>query len=181
MCTFADVDVPDYIDEIQSHVLGIIVGLMHSYQLTTKHVQARSEYVRSLNPNNVSHVYQELVSEEEEEEEAEETEEKDDSSPHESWGDRCYTEVEVVETDQPLYVSTRRQFCETMQKGIKICPRYSTCESIDCKNFHVRSEHICKHVTRGNYCDNNSCDLIVIRACRKGTRCRDAECSFRHQ
>jgi hypothetical protein len=91
------------------------------------------------------------------------------------WGD---LELEPMKT--PLIVTTRREFCNAMQNGIKICPRYSTCVNPHCKSFHVPSDRICPHVTRGSYCENSQCDLIVIRACRKGKRCNDSGCSFRH-
>jgi hypothetical protein len=80
----------------------------------------------------------------------------------------------------PVYVSTRGQFCTAMQNRIRICPRYSTCTNNQCENFHIKPEHICPHVVRGSYCDNKECELIVIRACRKGNKCKSSECSFRH-
>lgn len=151
-------DTIDYIDEIQSHVLGIIVGLMNSYHITPKHVAGRFEYIQTLNSEQISSYY-------------------DNELP-------AHPEPEVAQSveveEEPTYVSTRRQFCSAMQKGLRICPRYANCEDVKCKNFHVLAEYICPHVTKGSYCDQEGCELIVIRACRKGKNCNDPECSFRH-
>ena len=198
------------IDEVQSHILGVIASLMRSYNLKTNQVEARYHYVTSLNQNEVTPFYVESTSpvksedsEEEvnnitpitstkswadyEDEDDDDDDDDDDSievnlSPmdvdNESDG---LAEEEETKDDSPLYVSTRRQFCSTMQQGIKICPRYSTCTNKFCNHFHVRDEHICPHITRGSYCDTEGCEMIVIRACRKGKRCNDPDCSFRHK
>lgn len=181
-----------YIDSIQSHILGVIVGLMNSYGLDLQHVQARYEYVQTLNPDDVTHTYTSPI-----EDELTEVPEMKSISKGSDWYDSDDditdnvpdTEDESKEDDRgsidddsvyPLRVSTRRQFCSMMQRGIKICPRYSTCSDPDCGNFHVDPQSICPHVTRGSYCDKDGCELIVIRACRKGRKCNDSECSFRH-
>lgn len=196
----------DPIDEIQSHILGVLTGLMISYNLNPDQVKARYDYILSLSPQDISNVYQSP---------SQPTGEIDVNnltplSAGRSWGDynddieasidsndylmdiddvgsesivsEESIESEVSnETPDTIYVSTRKEFCSTMQKGIRICPRYSTCKDAFCKNFHVKDEHICPHVTRGSYCDTEGCDLIVIRACRKGRKCNDSECSFRHR
>ena len=184
---------PEPIDEIQSHILGVIVGLMNSYALNPAHVQQRYEYVSSLEKHETTNSYLDACDNE------------DlippiaDSDTKPSWADMCDEEDsdeyhnKEYETsssendenssepeDAPLYITTRREFCNAMSKGIKICPQYSTCSDDACKNFHIESQHICPHITRGSYCDNNTCDLIVIRPCRKGKRCSDPKCSFRH-
>ena len=188
----------DPVDDIQSHMLGVITGLMSSYNLNPVQVQARYEYIMSLSDNEITHSYQEPNVQEPivEEQTTLNFESLKPIANSKSWADYSdednYIEDEnssedtedLTSDDQdssPLFVSTRKQFCATMQKGIKICPRYSTCCDTECKSFHVKDEHICQHVTRGSYCDNNECELIVIRACRKGNKCKDSECSFRHR
>lgn len=47
----------DPVDEIQSHMLGVIAGLMTSYSLNPAHVEARFEYIMSLAPNDVTNTY----------------------------------------------------------------------------------------------------------------------------
>jgi hypothetical protein len=99
-----------------------------------------------------------------------------------SWADLCYESDGSAEpVGLKLYVTTRRDFCSTMARGVKICPRYSTCGDDGCANFHIKPEYICGHVTKGSYCDTEGCDRIVIRACRRGKKCNDSECSFRHR
>lgn len=193
----------DPIDEIQSHILGVITGLMIGYGLNPAHVDARFGYITSLPPGETRTTYQGLdeASEASEGEASEESEVSEilinDLTPIDagiSWGDMendsdpydvSSLEVSESENDEedegPLYVTTRKQFCSTMQRDIRICPRYSTCENKYCKNFHVKEQYLCPHVTRGSYCDVEGCDLIVIRACRKGKRCNESECSFRHK
>lgn len=178
------------IDEVQSHILGVIAGLMTSYSLNPSHVQARYKYVNSLAKVDVTNSYLESLPFKGESEET--TEDSDASSEHGSvveegkkmsWGDRCMSsdeELDPIEDIDVLYVSTRRQFCNAMQKGIRICPRYSQCDDNQCESFHIRQKHICPHVTKGNFCNIDGCELIVIRACRKGKRCNDRNCSFRH-
>ncbi len=135
----------DYIDEVQSHMLGLVVSIMSNYHLTFKHVQDRFEYV-----NQVSDA----------------------------------EEAPVENTPEPkknlLYVSHRREFRDALSKGIKICANYMDCSSNNCTKFHVKKEHLCPHAGRDNYCDQDDCDKIVIKACRKGARCNDSSCSFRH-
>ena len=196
------------IDEIQSHILGVITGIMVGYNLNPDHVQARYEYVISLQPNEIVNSYQETAEPTEETTTLHQINNLTPISVGRSWADYDNDDAisidvsrmdideqdilseesnlsetssdNTVDTNTPVYVSTRKQFCATMQKGVKICPRYSSCQDSFCKNFHVMNEHICPHVTRGSYCDTDGCDLIVIRACRKGKRCNDSECSFRH-
>ncbi len=157
------------IDTIQSHILGVIAGLMTSYNLNPAHVQARYEYILETPEHELNSKYESPIQRE-----------IDElgllpalpSSPSDS--------SLTNEFMEPLYVCTRREFCAALNNGVKICPRYSSCDNYECTNFHVLQQYICPHVTRGNYCDNNECELIVIRACRKGKRCNDEDCSFRH-
>lgn len=185
------------IDEIQSHILGVIVGLMNNYQLTSEQVQDRFEYVASLElyPNTTYIDYKNQQTQTQEEEFTQEeptrlvwadlsSEEEDaailDFEPEVSSSD---SDVDTVQasTQTKIQVKTRREFCAAMSNGIKICPKYANCNKDHCKNFHIKQKYICSHNTRGSYCDNNDCELIVIRPCRKGKRCHDSECSFRHK
>ena len=200
----------DPVDEIQSHMLGVIAGIMTHYCLNPAQVESRYEYILSLTPNDITTTY--IMVDEPTVEPTAPVSEVNDLSPvsaGRSWADYdtsdddvsdnqgcsqettsehplaiCNNENPDVGDDQtsdgPEYVRNRREFCAIMHKKIRICPRYSTCIDIACGNFHVKPEHICPHVTRGIYCDTEGCDLIVIRACRKGKRCNDSECSFRH-
>lgn len=183
------------IDEVQSHILGVIVGLMNNYELTPSQVNDRFDYVASLElyPNTTYIEYKNH-----------QTQPKASEPPQEEptrlvWADLSSEEDDVLldlETDissddsdvdtihnptEKIQVKTRREFCAAMSNGIKICPKYSNCSKDRCKNFHIKQKYICSHNTRGSYCDNNDCELIVIRPCRKGKRCHDPECSFRHK
>ena len=209
----------DPVDEIQSHILGVITGLMSSYNLNPAQVQARYEYVLSLQESDINRSYQPISDDSTECESSGEEpcstisgsiswENFPSLDKSKSWADysddeeenlmventiRAYsnqTQLSSDDTDEvedevedciPIFVSTRKQFCNTMQQGVKICPRYSTCHDSECKNFHIKEKHICQHVNRGSYCDTVGCELIVIRACRKGKKCKDSECSFRHR
>lgn len=187
------------VDEIQSHMLGVIVGLMSNYNLTPDQVQDRYEYVLSLNvyPNTT---YVEYKNRQTQTQTEPEVSYENENSPNNRlvWADLSSEEedaailefaadIESEESDSDqideskIQVKTRREFCTAMSNGIKICPKYSSCKKLHCKNFHIKSKYICSHNTRGNYCDNGDCDLIVIRPCRKGKRCHDPECSFRHR
>ena len=211
----------DPIDEIQSHILGVITGLMSSYNLNPAQVEGRYEYVMSLQESDINRSYEPIQTDcETSEEEPCSTnttisgsiswEEFPSIDKSKSWADysddednlmveetlRAYSnqtelssddnndedeDEDGEEKDSPIFVSTRKQFCNTMQQGIKICPRYSSCHDGECKNFHIKEKNICQHVNRGSYCDTVGCELIVIRACRKGKKCKDTECSFRHR
>lgn len=178
----------EYIDEVQSHILGVITGLMVSYKLNPRHVEERYEYILSLPTETHYQPYEaasgeELHSSEDESSSSESSGssislEIDENPTKVLWGDMEDSDTDNVEK---INVTTRREFCDAMNKGIKICPRYSSCYNPKCKHFHISNEYICPHVTRGSYCDNNGCELIVIRPCRKGKRCNDPECSFKHK
>ena len=84
------------------------------------------------------------------------------------------------QTDKKMYVAHRRAFRDAISNGIKICSHYNDCTDDHCLRFHVLRENLCPHAGRNNYCDHASCDKIVIKACRKGRRCTDTSCSFRH-
>lgn len=189
----------DNVDEVQSHILGVITSLMTSYALDPTQVSKRYDYVRALPAKEIAHLnsltYLEYKNNSDSDSsdmniDANGNESPDDvggyntavSSKSSSWADLCYESDQSMESNNDkIFVSTRREFRNTMTKGIKICPKYSTCENVDCKNFHILPHHLCPHDTRGSYCENNQCDKIVIRACRKGKRCNDSNCSFRHR
>ena len=195
------------IDEVQSHILGVSAGLMVSYGLTPAQLEERYNYIISLSQEQITNVYEQpnqesednqIVPEEEQEVKTPckpippistttrwaDYESEDECIFHLDMSDKSKEEKDSDEEDfktvPPLYVTTRRDFCGMMQKGIKICPRYSTCANEQCKNFHIQPEYICSHVNKGSYCDAEGCDLIVIRPCRKGKKCNDPDCSFRH-
>ncbi len=177
-----------FIDEVQSHILGVISGLMLNYGLNPLHVRERYEYVKSVSSNETYPVYHSEVSTASNEESQNSSlSSTDDYISHSTSSSMDNDSLESEMSDDndyqviPLYVSTRRQFCDAMNKGIKICPRYSTCENQTCRHFHIESRFICPHVTRGSYCDVSTCELIVIRPCRKGRRCNDPDCSFKHK
>lgn len=155
-----------YIDEIQDHVLGIIISMMSNYRLTPDHVKVRYDYLVELYKNYSADAATQAPAEETEAEESSESSESDNESNESTSG--------------PLFVSTRREFCHAMSSGVKICPKYSTCVESSCKNFHIEPQYLCPHMTRGSYCEHTDCELIVIRPCRKGKRCNDNDCSFRH-
>ena len=162
----------DSVDSVQYHILGVIHSLMDSYGLSNSDLSWYVSYINSIPKERITHNYKEYSAYYPTTHETEKTETFSDDDKKDDSGEPL---------KYPIYVTTRREFCNTMHKGIKICPKYSTCTNAECKHFHIESKYICPHVTRGSYCDHNECELIVIRACRKGKRCNDADCSFRHQ
>lgn len=160
----------DSVDYTQYHMLHIITGIMNGYNLNPAQVQAHFDYVNSLSPETINTKYNK----------------EDWSQPQimlselsESSSDDH--EEKTVETEEPLYVETRRDFCLALGNKKKICPSYSSCTEPSCGYFHIRPEFICPHVSRGSsFCEEDGCELIVIRACRKGKNCNAEKCSFRH-
>lgn len=141
------------VDDTQMHMLGVVRMIMRNYNLSSETLSWYLEHVENLDTTVISSSYDDYLKAKEE-----------------------YNKL----NSGPTYVTTRREFCSVMSKGIKICPRYSSCDDENCKNFHIKEQYICQHVTRGSYCDRPDCDLIVIRPCRKGKRCNDPDCSFKH-
>ena len=78
-----------------------------------------------------------------------------------------------------IWIKSRREFKERIGSGIKICPNYSDCELEECANFHIKPDYICDHAV-DDYCHNNQCEKIIIKKCRKGKKCKDNSCSYRH-
>ncbi len=164
-------------DQIKFSMMNIVYWLSNSYGITMDDIAQHQCYVESLNITEAQYSYEGYCKWLE-----------DNSSDQTNISDTEYsinnsddaeTETES-ETDKPIYVATRRDFRKIMNEGIKICPRYSSCVNEECKNFHILPEHLCPHNPRGSYCDHDDCDLIVIKPCRRGRRCNDSECSFRH-
>ena len=101
--------------------------------------------------------------------------------------DNGYTEEQIMnqlkydeKNDKKMYVAHRRDFRDALSSGTKICANYIDCTDDECVRFHVLPENLCQHAGRNNYCSETHCDKIVIKACRKGKRCNDSTCSFRH-
>lgn len=159
----------DTVDTIQFHMLHLIAGIMDGYNLNPAQVQAQYESVISLKQENVN-----TTNKYDPEVWAQPTVEISDST------EDSHSDDSDSADERPMFVETRREFCLALSNGKKICPSYSSCASVKCKYFHINPEFICNHVTRGSYCDEENCELIVIRACRKGKRCNDDQCSFRH-
>jgi hypothetical protein len=155
-------------------MLGVIAGMMKSFNLTLDQVAHHYEYIMNLNENEITGEYIPI----------------EPSSSSDSGGyagsaeytDSQKNDLSESESDdhKSIYVKTRREFCTAMSKGIRICPKYSTCVDSSCDNFHIAPENICNHVTRGNYCDDSECEKIVIKACKRRQKCTDDQCSFRH-
>ncbi len=162
-----------YPDEIKFNTMNIIYWLSNSYEISIDDLVQHKCYIDSINLAETSYSYEGYCRWIE-----------DNSSDQTNISDTVYSIDDSNETEseveQPIYVSTRRDFRKIMNEGVKICPRYSSCVDSDCKNFHILPEHLCPHNPRGSYCDRDDCDLIVIKPCRRGRRCNDSECSFRH-
>ncbi len=140
------------VDEVQSHMLGLIVSIMSNYSLTPKFVQDRFEFIEQMRTNCSTNY-------------SSSTDSVDDSGPK---------DLDL------LYVSNRREFKNALSKGIKICSRHEECGDHHCAKFHIKKENLCPHAGRDNYCDEVRCEKVIIKACRKGNHCHDTACSFRH-
>jgi hypothetical protein len=165
------------VDHIQYHILGVIHSLIKSYNLTIEQVSKHHEYILSFPEESLIHDYATMC----DLQSRSDTNTTDtETASYAEHSDNSDADYEHERDHNPVYVSTRREFCNAMSKGIKICPRYSNCRNNRCKHFHIEQQYICPHVTRGAYCEQGNCELIVIRPCRKGSKCRDPECSFKH-
>ncbi len=125
-----------YVDDIQNHMLGLVISIMKNYSLTPDHIYERYGYIPE--------IHQELPKKE------------------------------------LIYVEHRREFRDALSKGLKICANYMNCSDTNCERFHVLEENLCQHAGKNNYCDDTHCEKIVIKACRRGSKCTDNSCSFRH-
>lgn len=126
----------NYMDDIQNHMLGLVISIMDNYGITPAHINAHYGYI---------------------------------------------SEIRTDESKKEIiYVAHRREFRDALSKGLKICSNYMNCSNNNCERFHVLEENLCPHAGKSNYCDDNACEKIVIKACRRGTKCNDNSCSFRH-
>lgn len=203
------------LDNVQRHILDVIIGLMSSFRITPEHTRESFEYFANTYEGYDAYADQ-AVNVPVQETDKPTSDQLPKSTPSQcsplkvhtqSWADMCDDDNDYCKISEnseksepsestdpndsdstdslglgmsPVYVATRGQFCTAMQNRIRICPRYSTCTDNKCNNFHIKPEYICPHVVRGSYCENKECELIVIRACRKGKKCTNSECSFRH-
>jgi hypothetical protein len=136
-------DDQNYIDDVQNHMLSLVVSIMENYGLTPDHITERYGY---------KYLESEDIVE------------------------------ELLEDPKKnlIYVRHRREFRDALTNGLKICSEYMNCTNGECTRFHVKKENLCPHAGRNNYCDQNDCEKIVIKACRRGIKCNDSSCSFRH-
>jgi uncharacterized protein YifE (UPF0438 family) len=199
---------PYVLDNVQSHMAGLIVSIMNNYSLSVtdivNYIQCMESYqTQPIDPEYVQYTppSQESSNGHEESEDSDvsdqEVEHVSVSTPvfdngpnyvHHSWASDVGSDVmdlDIPLLDEPtedkkMYVAHRRAFRDALSEGIKICSNYTDCHDNHCTRFHVLSENLCPHAGRNNYCDHTNCDKIVIKACRKGRRCNDTSCSFRH-
>ncbi len=168
------------LDQVQFNMLNLIVSIMNNYQLYPTDVDMQfyhtMEY-HSLQPSEAiltqpfeepKDPLQEVIGQDKYVQEATKSANSDTPST-----------PSAVE-DKKMYVDNRWAFRDALSADIKICPNYNRCTKDECRYFHVRQEHLCPHAGRNNHCDALLCDKIIIKACRKGRRCHDSECSFRH-
>ena len=160
-----------YIDEIQSHMVGVILIIMNNYGLTTNHI----DYY-----NQISLASQVNLDCQSNQLEQTNLNEIKNSTQDEIVLDCIETQLESKPQNNKMYVAHRRAFRDAISNDNKICPQYKNCTDDNCKRFHVLEKNLCPHAGRNNYCDQINCDKIVIKACRKGKKCSDNSCSFRH-
>ena len=161
----------EQLDVIQLHILNIITNLISWYNLPIESVK---DYYQSQYQTHSA--------------ESKDTTESD--SDQQVTNDTTNLEVpEVVVCDEPtidttvkskIWIQTRREFRDKLDDGLKICPNYYECHNDECEGFHVKKEFICNHALDNNYCNDIYCTKIIIKKCRKGSKCKDTKCSFRH-
>lgn len=140
------------IDIVQYHILSTIVGLMESYSLTPEQVTKQFEYISSIPFDQRYSKY--IVPEVE-------------------------SSDEIIEHN--LIAKSRREFSMMLSNGNRICPSYSSCGNLKCNMIHIPTEFLCPHKKKNNYClEDDSCELIVLKACRDGKLCDSQTCSYRH-
>lgn len=184
----------NYLDEVQYNMLGLVISIMNNYHLNIDHISNQLSYQQP--PNYENNLIQPM------EEETEfvpinkskpidivQAETKTSfvkmTNYAKAWGDSdSEDEVILSSKERPknkkMFVSHRRAFRDALSNGNRICSQYNNCTDNNCKRFHVLDENLCPHAGRNNYCEDANCDKIVIKACRKGKRCNDKTCSFRH-
>lgn len=175
------------LDHVQIHMLGLVVSIMANYSLSVTDIvnypqinEYNQEQVELTNTDN--NVDEPIVFD------------NGADYVHHSWASDDGSDVDdqIVNTeldslyhdqitdDKKKYVTHRRAFRDALLEGIKICSNYTQCNNNECTRFHVHPDNLCPHAGRNNYCDQPNCDKIVIKACRKGRKCTDTSCSFRH-
>jgi hypothetical protein len=156
------------LSDIQSHMLGLVVSIMYNY---------------GLHPANVDNHFHAAMAQSEpsapDDQYVDQFADAPIDEPVQEHADSGYP-TSLPASDKKMYVTHRRAFRDALSKGIKICAKYGDCDDDHCERFHVLPEDLCPHAGRNNYCNQLSCDKIVIKACRKGRRCADSSCSFRH-
>lgn len=174
-------------DEIQYHMLGVINMLMTTYSLSIEQIQQHIDYINSFPPNQVIHDYETFlkignnyVIQPVPSDASSTVSSNHSCSTCKSEEDDVEMSEDMLDDNGLIYVRSRREFCNAMAKGIKICSKYSTCQDINCKNFHIEKKYLCPHNPKSSYCDHDDCELIVIKPCRRGASCKDSQCSFRH-
>ncbi len=164
------------IDEVRFNILNVIHSLAWSYNLSIEDIIHHKQYLESLQPDAFYRSYDDY---------ARSLQARGHTSAYsnESVSSEClYESSEFDDSDLPekIFVSSRREFTHALNKGIKICPKYSSCTNPTCTYFHIAPEYLCPHNPKNNYCSHDGCDLIVIKPCNRGRQCSDANCSFRH-
>lgn len=150
------------LDDLQSHMLGLISNIMVWYNLHPTYVE--SSYLSLVEKFN--QIY--------------EMQKNSEESNNDINQDVSDCNMSDDTDDNIVWATTRREFRQCMLDGLKICPKYSSCQDSECTFFHVKRENICDHAINDNYCDDHTCNKIIIKKCRKGNKCIDESCSFRH-
>lgn len=166
------------LDAVQSNMLGLVVGIMQTYHLTPYHVGLHYNECAVIHHSTPLEANFDSQTEAQLDLISKVVVELNESS--EVGYQRESKEVTPTQRHKKKFVSNRRAFRDCLSEGLVICPKYDKCEEDTCSKFHVRRSDICPHAGRNNVCNNNSCDKIVIKACRKGKNCSDKSCSYRH-
>jgi hypothetical protein len=152
------------LDLIQMHILGLIVNLISWYSLPIDSVKEYYvDHLKSTESNELN--------------ESNDIEMQDDKNSIELNNDESMLDEPTI---SKIWIQTRRDFRDKLDDGLKICPNYYECHNDECDYFHVKKEFICNHAIDNNYCNDFSCTKIIIKKCRKGNKCKDNKCSFRH-
>ncbi len=167
------------LNAVQANMLGLVVGIMQSYHLTPHHVGLHyNECSMNVSPTTLENP---IDTQKEEQMDLLSNVITELSSSNESSHQLEIKKEETsTKTHKKRFVNNRRAFRDCLSEGLVICPRYDKCLDDTCSKFHVRKSDICPHAGRNNVCNNNACEKIVIKACRKGKNCSDKSCSYRH-
>lgn len=165
----------EHLDSIQLHILGLITTLVNWYGLPIDSVK------QYYNDNCINHIdtnTNEAV-------DNNQTINPSDTNEVDNVDDvtiNDFDKADELENDiiSKIWIESRRDFRDKLDNGLKICPNYYECFDDECGCFHVKKEFICNHAVDNNYCNDYSCTKIIIKKCRKGNKCKDNKCSFRH-